>query len=145
MTKRKLTRDEIEKSIELAFQELLELSTMDLENNSFQLEEDKQKFKKNIKENPIKSNSIEKVNSIQKNSKQTDLKAIISLAKQKGKEINTGKWKDYDSSREDEVLLKAKKEGKSAYDSDVLRELILERQKQKRKTNDVNEIIYKKK
>ncbi len=115
-----------DKTVELAFEELLELSTMELENLSFSIETNSKKTPQPNK------NSYDNLSGIQK---------IIFDAKNKNTNIKKEIKYTPESSDEREIIMRASQKGKSAYDSDVLRELILNRQKQKRNSNNLSSLI----
>jgi len=115
-----------DKTVELAFEELLELSTMELENLSFSIETNSKKTPQPNK------NSYDSLSGIQK---------IIFDAKNKNTNIKKEIKYTPESSDEREIIMRASQKGKSAYDSDVLRELILNRQKQKRNSNNLSSLI----
>ncbi|ALD66284.1 hypothetical protein [Spiroplasma cantharicola] len=72
-----------------------------------------------------------------------DLHSIIEKARQKNNKFIKETGISNFIEPEQVILEKAKKQGKSAYDSDILRELILERQKKKRELMGLSSIINK--
>ncbi|AKX34015.1 hypothetical protein SLITO_v1c03610 [Spiroplasma litorale] len=124
MGKRKLSEEEVTNSATQAFQDLLDLVFIDLE------KKDNKKQKNNEIDNS-KSIYIKAVNSPKKT-----LDSIINNAKSEISNIKSKCQKNYFLDPEEEIIKKAKDKGKSQYDSDVLRELILNRQKNKRLSNN---------
>ncbi|AHI52811.1 hypothetical protein [Spiroplasma culicicola] len=102
-----------DQTAELAFEELMELSKQHLENEE-EIKEQKHSYI-NIKDD-------QKVG-------QTDLLSIINNVKNKNSRPQG--WVDPEQQEEENIINKAKAAGKSEYDSDVLRELILKRQKER--------------
>ncbi|AUM62595.1 hypothetical protein [Spiroplasma monobiae] len=113
----------------IAMEELLELSTIEFDDEK--------------KSNSSKSNVSKKTKDNEDEFDPTNLASIIKHAKKVGAEVNGVTWVDPDKKREDDIITKAKSQGKSAYDSDVLRELILQRQKQKNESKGLAGIINK--
>ncbi|WP_342274810.1 hypothetical protein [Spiroplasma endosymbiont of Cantharis lateralis] len=77
------------------------------------------------------------------NSEVKNLDSIIKNARQMNNIFSKSKWINNSVEEEEFIIEKAKKEGKSAYDSDVLRQLILERQKKKKESLGLSSIINK--
>ncbi|WP_338985575.1 hypothetical protein [Spiroplasma endosymbiont of Diplazon laetatorius] len=123
--KKTKSKVELDDSISLLIEDLLELS-------SIEFDDEKQ------------TQDVEQLEGvIEETFDPTNLASIIKHAKRAGAEANGEKWIDPDKKREDDIISKAKSQGKSAYDSDVLRELILQRQKKKRETGGLSSIISK--
>ncbi|ASP28121.1 hypothetical protein SCORR_v1c03470 [Spiroplasma corruscae] len=124
MSENKKLEDVIDDSAEQAFQDLLDLVFTDLEKNDVKKE----------KKLPFKYT----------NNDSNNLSSIINRAKNEINSIKTKCEKNYIIDPEEEIIKKAKIKGKSQYDSDVLREIILNRQKNKRSvSNDLTDIIKK--
>ncbi|WP_339034854.1 hypothetical protein [Spiroplasma endosymbiont of Cantharis rufa] len=83
-----------------------------------------------------------KINSLE-TSEVKNLDSIIKNAREMNNIFSKSKWINNSVEEEEFIIEKAKKEGKSAYDSDVLRQLILERQKKKKELLGLSSIINK--
>ncbi|QHX36605.1 hypothetical protein [Spiroplasma sp. BIUS-1] len=130
-SKKNKTNKDLDKDISLAMEELLDLSNIEFDDD---------KKDNNLKvENTKKEQKVEP----EEDFDPTNLASIIKHARKAGAAANGIKWVDPDKKREDDIISKAKSQGKSAYDSDVLRELILQRQKQKNESKGLSSIINK--
>ncbi|AKU79599.1 hypothetical protein [Spiroplasma turonicum] len=123
MFKDKSKDKKVTDSGEQAFQELLDLIFLDSPKHTSLNKED-------IKSSPNKpklDNSLEQ---------------IIKNAKLQINSVKNKCQNNYYLDPEEEIIKKAHENGKSQYDSDVLRELILNRQKNKRAiNNDLSKVI----
>ncbi len=125
-------------SVSHILEDLLDLSLLKLDDKPMP-----NKFKipdrdKNIDNKPV----IKKVKPVETTEVRT-LDSIIKNARQMNNKLSKSKWVNNSVEPEESILEKAKKQGKSAYDSDVLRQLILERQKKKRESLGLSSIINK--
>ncbi|QEH61760.1 hypothetical protein SCHIN_v1c05630 [Spiroplasma chinense] len=121
---------DVDKEAELAFEELLDLSTSELQDIVLDQETKKRTSKKSY----LKVSDKDKLG-------QNDLFNIIQNAKKQEGIVNKEMWVDDSVDEEKAIIEKAKAKGKSEYDSDVLRELILKRQQQRRNTNGMSAFL----
>ncbi|AOG60342.1 hypothetical protein SHELI_v1c03910 [Spiroplasma helicoides] len=112
-------------SAELAFETLLDLAEVELV--------------KPVKKEKKKVEKIKSYVGLSENEKvgKKDLQQIIFQARQKTETLESVMWRDPEEIPEQEIIKNAQKKGKSEYDSDVLRELILKRQRERRKTENI--------
>ncbi|QGS51878.1 hypothetical protein [Spiroplasma tabanidicola] len=125
-----LKNSDADVSASLAFEELLELSTTklsDINLNTITLDDDENT-------NYIDINETIDVD-------ENDLFKIIKRAQKQKSILNNQRWVNSEENEENEIIKKAEMSGKSKYDSDVLRELILKRQRDKRKDKGLNNFI----
>ncbi|QHX35889.1 hypothetical protein STIUS_v1c03350 [Spiroplasma sp. TIUS-1] len=80
------------------------------------------------------SENVYTTKSVSKN----DINNILKNARLKNDNMKQNSWTDPQDIIEANIIKEAEKSGKSAYDSDVLRELILTRQKNKNKDSNIN-------
>ncbi|AGR42058.1 hypothetical protein [Spiroplasma diminutum] len=139
--KKKVSKSDIDNSVTLAMEELLSLSSVKFEDEKKvnKVNKVKEKNSKKIKEEKIEV----KLDEPEENFDPTNLASIIKHAKKVGSQLQGKTWVDPDEQMENDIISKAKSQGKSAYDSDVLRELILQRQKKKRESTGLSSIINK--
>ncbi|QBQ07636.1 hypothetical protein SGLAD_v1c04370 [Spiroplasma gladiatoris] len=121
--------NEADNSAILAFEELLDLSTTklsDIKLETITLEDDEINY--------VNINDTVELD-------EDDLTKIINRAKKHGEVVRGSRKLNPLEIEEEEIINKALKEGKSRYDSDVLRELILKRQKERRKEIGLTNIL----
>ncbi|WP_339021626.1 hypothetical protein [Spiroplasma endosymbiont of Atherix ibis] len=129
-----ISNNQIDDTVSLAMEELLELAILEFKNNE------------NLENNKNNSNNLDlkiEYNDDEKDFNPTDLSSIIIHAKKVEQKNNQLKLVDPYKKVENDIISKAKNEGKSIYDADVLRELLLQRQKKKYETEGLSSIINK--
>ncbi|AUB31480.1 hypothetical protein [Spiroplasma floricola] len=122
-------KNEVDDNVSLAMEDLLELAMLEFENKETSKDD-------NLKLRIEYEDDNEEFNP-------TDLNSIIKHARKIEQQNSQLKWVDPDQKIENDIISKAKNEGKSIYDAEVLRELILQRQKKKRETEGISSIISK--
>lgn len=103
------------------------------------------KLKKSFEEEISKKSKLNEIPKVQlsenvyttKSVSKNDINTILKNARLKNENLKQNSWTDPQDVLESEIIKSAESSGKSAYDADVLRQLILHRQKNKNKDSNL--------